>query len=866
MNLTNAALILNSGGTLTLSASNSATGSLSLTNGTLGYGPNNLVSLAGALSLGGTDYLTLTGLLASSSTGTVYTLVTGSSPVVGFVANNWIVTGSTNSRQQYSVGTSGDALTLSVTGVAGNLIWTGTGGTPNTWDTNTSPNWYNTATLASDKFQSGDNVTFTDSAGSATANVVINNTVLPGSVTVSNTAVNYTFSGSGSIGGSTALMMNGPGVLTVATSNNYTGGTFINGGTLKVGNANALPSGATAGNVVLSGTGGVLDLNGTPLTFINGLSGGGAAFGQVINSGAGTAALSLVNGGAAATFSGTIADNNGSGGQVALIMSGAGGLQNLSGSNSYSGGTTVSAGTLQVGSASALGTGALAANGGVVDLAGFSVTVGSFSGAASTVTNSAFSPSTLTINQSIATTFGGKLADGANPLALTMAGSGILTLTAATTYSGSTTVTAGTLALGVTNAVPSTAGIIVGQGATLMTTVADSNLQSSGTTLPGSMLIGGLFFKGPGNFGEGNQFARTSILLSGGTIASADQGNIGATDIISGLAPGLNVAFVWGGKGTTGGTISTVASTTSFISVPSGSYFWLCTAGGAQPLSNEPFFVTGPNSTLNVNTSLAQYNDSATVGNGINISGSGTVVFNPPAGFPNLYSDNTNIVSGTLKVGGTGAIPYGVLTGGSISSNVELDGGDTVAGTLDLAGNSIFVNGLQGLSGVVAGAVINSATGTTATLTDLTLMGAATQASGASGSSITVYSGVLADNAGGYPLAGGGKLALVVGGTGSLTLTSSNTYSGGTTIGPVTAGTLTVAGNGSLILGASATWAAARSRSLRGASWTSRVTPTPATRSPAPRSPPGALPARPRTSAAALSCSRAPSSSTRAAR
>ena len=247
-------------------------------------------------------------------------------------------------------------------------------------------------------FQSGDNVTFNDSAGSAHANVLINSTVQPGSVTFSNTAVNYTFSGSGSIAGVTGLVMNGPGTLTIATSNGYTGGTFINAGTLKVGNANALPNGVGAGNVVLSGTGGILDLNGTPLTYINGLTGGGAACGQVINSGTGTAILSLVNGGAAATFSGMIADNNGSGGQVALLMSGTGGLQNLSGSNTYSGGTQVTAGTLQAGSNNAFGTGALAANAGVVDLAGYSVTVGSFSGASGKVTNSgpAFRPSRST--------------------------------------------------------------------------------------------------------------------------------------------------------------------------------------------------------------------------------------------------------------------------------------------------------------------------------------------------------------------------------------------------------------------------------------------------------------------------------------
>ncbi len=191
--------------------------------------------------------------------------------------NDLYIGGQTNPRQVYAFGDTGTALTLAVSGVAGNLIWTGTGGTPNTWDTNTSPNWYNITSGSADMFQSGDNVTFNDSAGSSHANVLINSTVQPGSVTFSNTAVNYTLSGSGSIAGVTGLVMNGPGTLTIATSNSYTGGTFINAGTLKVGNANALPNGVGTGNVVLSGTGGILDLNGTPLTYINGLTGGGAA-------------------------------------------------------------------------------------------------------------------------------------------------------------------------------------------------------------------------------------------------------------------------------------------------------------------------------------------------------------------------------------------------------------------------------------------------------------------------------------------------------------------------------------------------------------------------------------------------------------
>ena len=97
---------------------------------------------------------------------------------------------------------------------------------------------------------------------------------------------------------------------------------------------------------------------------------------------------------------------------------------NLSGTNTYGGGTTVMPGTLQLGSASALPGGALAANGGVLDLAGQSVTSTSFSGTAGTLTTSVASPVTLTVNQVGSTVFGGALQNGSGQLSLAFGGGG----------------------------------------------------------------------------------------------------------------------------------------------------------------------------------------------------------------------------------------------------------------------------------------------------------------------------------------------------------------------------------------------------------------------------------------------------------
>ena len=81
-----------------------------------------------------------------------------------------------------------------------------------------------------------------------------------------------------------------------------------------------------------------------------------------------TSILTLSAAGGATTFSGLIA-GGGTLGNLGVVMAGTG-LQNLAGANTYTGGTQIRGGTLQLGNAAALGTGALAANGGVFDLAG----------------------------------------------------------------------------------------------------------------------------------------------------------------------------------------------------------------------------------------------------------------------------------------------------------------------------------------------------------------------------------------------------------------------------------------------------------------------------------------------------------------
>ena len=138
------------------------------------------------------------------------------------------------------------------------------------------------------------------------------------------------------------------------------------------------------------------------------------------------------------------------GGPGSLVKTGTG-MLTLQGADSYTGGTQVVAGILQLGYPGALGTGGLAVDGGSLDLAGNSITVPSFSGAAGVVTNSFGGQVTLTVNQFTPTTFGGTINDGQGLTALMMMGGGTLTLSGTNTYTGGTSIAADGSVLIVTN-------------------------------------------------------------------------------------------------------------------------------------------------------------------------------------------------------------------------------------------------------------------------------------------------------------------------------------------------------------------------------------------------------------------------------
>ncbi|WP_206522855.1 autotransporter-associated beta strand repeat-containing protein, partial [Mesorhizobium sp. M7A.F.Ca.US.006.01.1.1] len=253
----------------------------------------------------------------------------------------------------------------------------------------------------------------------------------------------------------------------------------ITGGTLNInGTVNALAAGAINGSWLRLGGDGVVNIGAANATTVNtdlefgsqvvtaggllNLNGYGTVVGritnyipsgQIVNGGA-TDAVLTIDGSALgdSSFGGVIADGAG-GGTLALVKRGLSTLT-LSGSNTYTGGTRIEAGTLILKDSGTLGApmGGLDIAGGatlVFDTA--ALTVGSLSGAG-TLTRSDFNPGLLTVNQATDTTFSGAITDYFDEIngvttmtGLTKSGTGTLTLSGNNAYTGTTFVTGGTL-------------------------------------------------------------------------------------------------------------------------------------------------------------------------------------------------------------------------------------------------------------------------------------------------------------------------------------------------------------------------------------------------------------------------------------
>jgi autotransporter-associated beta strand protein len=192
-------------GTLTLS------GPLTMASGTVGVdfggGLSDLVQVNAAATFTGTNTLTPSG----TPTAGTYTVVNSTSPISG--AGTFSFTPFPTLPDQRPASGSlnladPNAIKVVVTGGAKTLNWTGS--TSGQWQVPSGGgtfDWSDAVSLANERFFNADIVQFNDTAN---RNVLLNQNVQPGSVTINNSVGNdYTISGTGSIGGTTSIVKNG---------------------------------------------------------------------------------------------------------------------------------------------------------------------------------------------------------------------------------------------------------------------------------------------------------------------------------------------------------------------------------------------------------------------------------------------------------------------------------------------------------------------------------------------------------------------------------------------------------------------------------------------------------------------------------
>ncbi len=360
------------------------------------------------------------------------------------------------------------------------------------------------------------NITIGKGGAAATGNLILANNL---SVAQNSTSATLTIDAPiTESGGARTLTKTGAGTLVLSKTNTYTGNTLVSGGKIVVGNALALQNSAYDTASVNGG----LDVTGFTTPTLGGLT-GSVNLSSTLITGYGSLSTLTLNPqtGITNTYSGNVGNGNGS---MALTKTGAG-TQVLSGTNSYSGGTTVSAGTLtltgansssgpvSVQSGGTLSVASVAPSGnqplgtgtGNISLSGSSTL--SITGGGSTSRGLSLSSTGGILNVPAGTvTMSGGITGDTNSAHFTKSGAGTFNYSGSASWSGDFYVTGGTFNL--------TGGTIAGAGVT--------TLSNSGTSLrisaAGAMKTASL------DIGTG-----TSVNLEAGTLRVGG-GGLGVSD------------------------------------------------------------------------------------------------------------------------------------------------------------------------------------------------------------------------------------------------------------------------------------------------------------------------------------------------
>lgn len=803
------------GGTMALTGANTYEGGTTVTAGTLSIGNNSALGTGelvlnggnfrssailnavanswrqtAASFIGGTSNLTITGagnlsshLLTVNNTSNNITLngVISDSGLGGALTKSGAGTLVLNATNTYSGATNLNAGTTIIgsSGAFGSGALNMGGGT---LQANTTLTLSKDITLGANSTISGTTAFTLDGDISLAANRLTVGPTSPGNVTL-----NGIISGTGG-----TFTKSGTGTAILAGENTFTGGTTLTAGSLIVTNSNSLGTGDLTFNA------GSLRSN-TSVSLSNDYS---LSANSTINgsedltlSGAGdltTRVLTVSNTANTVSLTGVLSNTSSAG----RIVKSSNGALLLSGSNTFDGGITLTAGTIIVGNAQALGTGTFTFNGGALQSdAAYTVTNNYTFSNSSTINGSndlalsgtgALTTRVLTISNTAGTvSLTGVLSSTSTAGRISKTGAGTLFLSGNNTFTGGVTVSAGTLIVGHENAL-GTGGLTLSGGALQSN---DTYTLSSNVSLTTNSTING----------------SNNLTLSGAVALTNDTltvDNSAGTVTLSGVISSTNSSgkIIKAGAGTlalTGSNTFTGGITHSGGVLLMGHNNSLGTAtltlnGGSLRSSTD---ITASNSySLNADTTIDSTNDFTLSGTGdlnaqkltINATGAeitlsgvvgdsslgGSVSVDAGTltlGNNNTYSGGTIINGGTLKASTANALP----TTGAVTVN---------SGIFNLNANAQTIGDLTGAGNVSVG---------TSTLT----FGSSTTSSS--------FSGVVS-----------GSGSLVKQGSGIVVLTGNNTFTGTTTINDGVlrvdnriAGPITVSSGG--ILGGSGTVAGA---------------------------------------------------------
>ena len=631
------------------------------------------------------------GFTMRDNAGTGFATITGGN-VTRLTPGTVLAAGNPNSATTNFLTNTAGTITNTVVAAALNSLTVDTAAGSNIWDLGG-----NTATVSTGGLAMAGANNFTIQSGTLRSNTAGNSDLIvnqwgSGAMAISSVIANGN--------GNSSLTKSGTGTLTLSGANTYTGGTFVNAGTVTLSGAGTLGNAAA-----LTLSGGGLNLGTLSATVGNVSITAAAATGDTIQNGSLTGANNIDYAASNPRGNAIISANLLVSGGAGFAKSG-GGTTTLSGVNTYTGSTTVSGGILALSGSGTLGNGAaLTLSGGSLDLGTTSQTVGAVSVTTAVVGGDTIKNGSLTgalnTNYAVSNTTGTAIIS-ANLLASGTAGfdksgAGTTTLSGANAFTGVTTISVGTLSINsIRNAGSVTANALGTPAAgvdSIIGLAATGTLQYTGTTAGSSDRVINLSTAGGGTFTL-DASGSTAFALSGGITTSGTSGT--STLLLTGT-----------GNGSQGGTI--VDGTGNVTAVTkTGNSIW--TLSGANTYTGTTTLTTARLQVGVASVGTPALITSSAIGKGTlsfdggfisSDSTTARTILNPVTLTGNA-TNNFGIGDAPVSLGGTGNIGKltfeGTMNLGTVVRSVGVHSAAEFKGVVSGAGGGLTKNGFATLT------------------------------------------------------------------------------------------------------------------------------------------------------------------------